>query len=111
MDTQNSRFFQKSLKNASYHGFWSRIPLGSLQEPAKSLPGASQEPFKGSQEAPMSLEEAPCSLLRAVSEPQKTVIGSIFERFLKKMEILGVHLGDVLTSKIIFLRVPRGYPT
>ena len=40
----------------------------------------------------------------------KTVIGSIFERFLKKSEILGVHLGDVLTSKIIFFRVPGGYP-
>ena len=32
---------------------------------------------------------------------------AIFE---KKTEILGVHLGDVLTSKIVFFRVPRGYP-
>ena len=41
----------------------------------------------------------------------KTVKATIFTRFLKKSEILGVHLGDVLTSKIVFFRVPRGYPT
>ena len=41
----------------------------------------------------------------------KTVIASIFGRFLQKLEILGVHLGDVLTSKIVFVRVPRGYAT
>ena len=40
----------------------------------------------------------------------KTVIAGKFGRFLKKSEILGVHLGDVLTSKIVFFRVPRGYP-
>ena len=42
-----SVFFQKSSKNATYHGLWSKMPLGSLQEPAKSLPGASQNPFQG----------------------------------------------------------------
>ena len=63
-----SDFFQKSSKNASYHGLWSKMPLGSLQEPAKSLPGASQEPFKSLQETPKSLQEAPCSLPRVVSE-------------------------------------------
>ena len=72
MAPQNLRFFKESLRICSYHGLWSKMPLGSLQEPAKSLPGASQEPFKGSQEAPKGLEEAPCSLLRAVSELQKT---------------------------------------
>ena len=41
----------------------------------------------------------------------KTVIASIFGRFVKKNEILGVHLGDVLTSKIVFFRIPRRYPT
>ena len=44
----------------------------------------------------------------------KTVIASIFRRLLKKNkknENLGIHLGDVLTSKIVFFRVPRGYPT
>ena len=51
--------FQNSFKNSTYHGLWSKMPLGSLQEPAKSLPGASQEPFKGPQEAPKSLQEAP----------------------------------------------------
>ena len=40
----------------------------------------------------------------------KTVRARIFGRFLKKSEILGDHLGDVLTSKIVFFRVPRGYP-
>ena len=66
-----SDFFQKSSKNASYHGLWSKIPLGSLQEPAKSLPGASQEPFKGPPEAPKFLQDAPCSLPSAVSEAPK----------------------------------------
>ena len=41
----------------------------------------------------------------------KTVIASIFGRFKEKSEILGVHLGDLLTSKIVFFRVQRGYPT
>jgi hypothetical protein len=41
----------------------------------------------------------------------KTVRARIFCRFFKKKsEILGVHLGDVLTSKIVFFGVPRGYP-
>ena len=66
-----SNFFQKSTKNATYHGLCSKKPLGSLQEPAKSLPGPSQEPFKGLQEAPKSLQEAPCSLPRVVSEAPK----------------------------------------
>ena len=38
----------------------------------------------------------------------KTVIASIFDRFLKKSEILEVHLGTVLISKIVFFSVPRG---
>ena len=66
-----SDFFQKSLKNCTYHGLCSKMPLGSLQEPAKSLPGASQEPFNGPQEAPKSLPEAPYSLLGAFSEAPK----------------------------------------
>ena len=40
----------------------------------------------------------------------KTVIARIFKRFLKKNENLGSHLGDVLTSKIVFFVVPKGYP-
>ena len=44
--TKISDFFQKSYKNSSYHGLWSKMPLGSLQEPPKSLPRASQEPPK-----------------------------------------------------------------
>ena len=34
---------------------------------------------------------------------------TIFEK--KKTEISGVRLGDVLTSKIVFFRIPKGYPT
>ena len=43
----------------------------------------------------------------------KTVRATCFGPFLKKKktEILGVHLGDVLKSKIVFFRVPRRYPT
>ena len=40
----------------------------------------------------------------------KTVIARICRRFLKKIEILGSHLGDVLISKIVFFGAPRGYP-
>ena len=42
----------------------------------------------------------------------KTVRARIFGRFFKekKKEIFGAHLGDVLASKIVFFRVPRGYP-
>ena len=50
-------FFKNRFKNATYHGLWSKMPLGSLQEPAKSLPGASQEPFKAPQEAPKGCKE------------------------------------------------------
>ena len=40
----------------SYHGLWSKMPLGSLQEPAKSVPGASQEPFQDPQGDPRAAE-------------------------------------------------------
>ena len=52
-------FCQKSSKNASYHGLWSKMRLGSLQEPAKSLPGASQEASRGTQEQPSAISAAP----------------------------------------------------
>ena len=58
-----SDFFQKSSKNSTYHGLWSKMPLGSLQEPPKSLARAVQEPSRGVQEH----QEAPCSLPRAVA--------------------------------------------
>ena len=38
----------------------------------------------------------------------KTVMATIFKRILKKSEILGSHLGDVLTSQIVFFGAPRG---
>ncbi len=49
-----SDFFQKSSKNSTYHGLWSKMPLGSLQKPPKSLPRAVQGP----QEAPKSPQES-----------------------------------------------------
>ena len=74
--------------------------LGSLLRALERLLG-------GSREALGRLLEASKRYLGP-----KTVIASIFARFFKnKSEILGVHLGDVLTSKIVFFRVPRGYPT
>ena len=60
----------------------------------------------GSREALGRLLEASKRYLGA-----KTVIASIFGGFLEKSEIWGVHLGDVSTSKFVFFRVPRGYPT
>ena len=53
---QISDFLKKSQKNCSYDGLWSKMPLGSLQEPAKSLPGGSPEPFQDPQRA---VSEAP----------------------------------------------------
>ena len=61
-------FLKNSYKNAAYDGLWSKMPLGSLQEPAKSLPGPSQEPFKGPQKVPKSFQEVSCSLPRTVSQ-------------------------------------------
>ena len=43
MAPQISIFFQKSSEIYSYDGLWSKMPLGSLQEPAKSLPRASPD--------------------------------------------------------------------
>ena len=40
----------------------------------------------------------------------KPMKGRFFAGFLKILEILGVHVDDVLTSKIVFFKVPRGYP-
>ena len=66
-----SVFFQKSTKKSSYYGLWSKMPLGSLQEPPKSLPRASQEPFQGPQEAPKSTQEPSQKLPRGVQEPSR----------------------------------------
>ena len=57
-------FFQKSSKNYSYYGLWSKMPLGSLQEPPKTLPRASKSHPRASQEAPKSPQEAPTSGVR-----------------------------------------------
>ena len=40
----------------------------------------------------------------------KTARARIFGRFVKKIANFGDHLGDVLISKIVFFRAPRGYP-
>ena len=68
-----SIFFQKSTKKSSFYGLWSKMPLGSLQEPPKSLPRAPKSRsralkrhprapksrLRSSQEASKSLQEAP----------------------------------------------------
>ena len=69
MAPQNFTFFQKSSKNSSYDGLWSKMPLGSLQEPAKSLPRASQEPSQSPQEALHSLQKLPMRPTRGLQEP------------------------------------------
>ena len=51
-----SDIFQKSIKIISYDGLWSKLPLGSLQEPAKSLPRAVPEPSR----SPSQPSEASC---------------------------------------------------
>ena len=63
-----SDFFQKSSKNATYDGLWSKMPLGSLQEPPKTLPRASKSHPRASQEAPKSPQEAPVSGVRCQIE-------------------------------------------
>ena len=68
MDPRNFRFFQKSLKISGYYGLWSKMPLGSLQEPPRSLPRDSQEASQGPQEAPESLQEAPHAISKRVSK-------------------------------------------
>ena len=59
--TKISDFFQKSSKNSSYYGLWSKMPLGGLQEPPKSLPRAVQEPSRGVQEPSRSSMQPPKS--------------------------------------------------
>ena len=59
---QISDFFQKSIKKSSYFAFWSKMPLGDLQELPKSHPRASQEPSKGSKRHPGAFRKPPCSL-------------------------------------------------
>ena len=80
-------------------------PEGRLLKAVESLLRALGRLLGGSWEALGRLLEASKRHLRP-----KTVIARIFRRFLKKCENLGSHLGDVLTSKIVFFEVPRGYP-
>ena len=49
-------FFQKSSTNCGFHGLGCKMPLGNLQKPAKSVPGASQEPFQDPQGDPRAAE-------------------------------------------------------
>ena len=67
-------FFQKSPKNYSYDGLWSKMPLGSLQEPAKSLPRASQEPPKSRPRALKKPSTAFKSLLLGPQEDSKSLL-------------------------------------
>ena len=60
-----------------------------------------------------SSQEALGRLLEASKRQlgRNAVIAAVFGRLKKKSEILGVHLGDVFTCKIVFFRVPRRAPT
>ena len=69
-------FFKKSVKNCYYSGLWFMLLLGSLQEPPKSLPRASQEPAKrvpGGVQAlrrhPRAPRKLPCSKMRPKRPP------------------------------------------
>ena len=42
-------FFEKPFTNSSYYGLWSKMPLGSHQEPPKSLLRTIQGPSRASQ--------------------------------------------------------------
>ena len=70
--TKISEFFQQSSKNSSYYGLWSKMPLGSLQEPPKSLPRAVPDPSRCFPEPSRSchsgLKNSPTSLKRVTSE-------------------------------------------
>ena len=76
MDAPNFIFFQKSSKSASYHGLWSKMLLGSLQEPAKSLPGASQlqGPSRSTQVPSRRSLQPPKRRLRGAQKAKKTVL-------------------------------------
>ena len=80
--------------------------MGASGETLGRLLGGSWVALGGSWEGLGSLLEASKRHLGP-----KTVRARIFERFLKKSKNFGAHLGDVLTSKIVFFRVPRGYPS
>ena len=49
-----SNFCQKSVKNSSCYGLWSKMPLRSLQEPPESLPRGLPEPSRSNREPPKS---------------------------------------------------------
>ena len=74
MAPQNLRFFQQSLTNSSYDGLWSKMPLGSLQKPAKGLPRASQEPTKSRPRALKRLSTAFKSLPSGPQEDSKSLL-------------------------------------
>ena len=74
MAPQIFKFFQKSTKNSSYDGLWSKMPLGSLQEPAKSLPRASQEPPRSRPRALKRLSTAFKSLPSGPQEDSKSLL-------------------------------------
>ena len=96
-------FVQKTSKNSSYDGLWSKMPLGSLQEPAKSLPRASQEPSKSPQEAFHSLHKPPIRLPRYLPEPAvQTILHAWAEG--KTSNVLLICAG---ASKIIPISIPK----
>ena len=57
-----SDFFQKTYKNPTYDGLWSKMPLRSLQEPPKTLPRASKSHPRASQGRPRTLKRHLCQV-------------------------------------------------
>ena len=106
-----SDFFQKSFKNSSYDGLWSKMPLGSLQEPAKSLPRASQEPSQSPQEALHSLQEPAIRIPRGLQEPAlQTFLHSLTEDKTSKTKDPCRHGGGpthLFTNYFIEIRTPQ----
>ena len=95
-----SDFFQKSSKNSSYDGLWSKMSLGSLQKPAKSFPGASQEPSQSPQEALHSLQEPPVRPPRGLQDPAlQTFLHSLTQDKTSKTKNQCRHSGGRFLTK------------
>ena len=77
-----SDFFQKSCKNSSYDGLWSKMPLGSLQEPAKSLPRAVPEPSRGPPQPSSASRWAPKRIPRACFADLSTFFDRSRDRYI-----------------------------
>ena len=92
-----SIFFQKSTKKSSFYGLWSKMPLGSLQEPPKSLPRAPKSRSRALKRHPRAVSEAPKRRPRA------------FKRHLTQgEETQVVRLQNMKLTATQFLAKPQG---